>query len=66
MNPLRIPLLFYLTRLLLLVMDRSDSVQIALAGLFVGTRYLHGFVYITCNYLSLLRPRYERRHHLDS
>lgn len=53
MNLLEIPVLFYVVCLLMLMSGQTDSVQLALAWLFVGTRYVHAFIYIAFNYIPL-------------
>jgi hypothetical protein len=53
MNLLEAPLLFYVVCGLMLTTGIADSVQIALTWLFVGTRYVHAFIYIAFNYIPL-------------
>jgi hypothetical protein len=53
MNLLEAPLLFYVVGVLTLITGVADSIQIALAWLFVGTRYVHAFIYIAFNYIPL-------------
>lgn len=53
MNLLEVPVLFYVIGLLMFTSGRTDSVQVALAWLFVSTRYLHAFIYIAFNYIPL-------------
>lgn len=53
MNLLEVPVLFYVVCLWMLLSGQVDSVQVALAWLFVGTRYVHAFIYIAFNYIPL-------------
>lgn len=53
MNLLEAPLLFYVIGGLMLITGVADSIQIALAWLFVATRYVHAFIYIAFNYIPL-------------
>lgn len=53
MNLLELPVLFYVVCLLMLTTGKFDSVQVALAWLFVITRYVHAFIYIGFNYVPL-------------
>jgi len=53
MNLLEAPVLFYVIVGLMLITGVADSIQIALAWLFVGTRYVHTFIYIAFNYIPL-------------
>jgi hypothetical protein len=53
MNLLEVPVLFYVVCLLMLVSGKVDRVQVALAWLFVGTRYVHALIYIGFNYIPL-------------
>jgi hypothetical protein len=53
MNLLEVPVLFYVVCLLMLMRSQTDSVQVALAWLFVSTRYVHAFIYIAFNYIPL-------------
>ena len=48
-NLLQLPILFYLLCVLMMIGDATDSVQVALAWLFVITRGLHAAVYIVFN-----------------
>lgn len=58
MNLLEIPLLFYVVCILMLQTGQWDSVQVSLAWLFVGTRFLHALVYIGVNYVPLRLAMY--------
>ena len=58
MNLLEIPVLFYLVCVLMLQTAQWDSVQVSLAWLFVGTRYLHAFVYIGFNHVPMRLAAY--------
>lgn len=53
MNLLELPVLFYVVCLLMLTTRRLDSIQVALAWVFVATRYAHAFIYIGFNYVPL-------------
>jgi hypothetical protein len=48
-NLFQVPMLFYIVCLLMMVTDEVDSIQVALAWLFVATRIVHAFVYIVFN-----------------
>lgn len=51
MNLLEAPVLFYVVCVLMLVMHRSDAVQLQLAWIFVGVRVLHAIIYIGFNHV---------------
>lgn len=53
MNLLEVPVLFYVVCILMLQTEKWDSTQASLAWLFVGTRFVHAFVYIGINYVPL-------------
>jgi hypothetical protein len=53
MNLLELPVLFYVACALMLATGKFDSIQVALAWLFVLTRYVHAFIYIGFNYVPL-------------
>lgn len=53
MNLLELPVLFYVVCLLMLATGRFDSVQVALAWIFVIARYAHAFIHIAFNYVPL-------------
>ena len=53
MNLLELPVLFYVACALMLVTGKFDGIQVALAWVFVLTRYVHAFVYIGFNYVPL-------------
>lgn len=53
MNLLELPVLFYVVCLLMLTTRRLDSIQVALAWVFVATRYAHAFIYIGFNYVPV-------------
>jgi len=53
MNLLELPVLFYVVCLLMLATGRFDSVQVALAWIFVVTRCVHAFIYIGFNHVPL-------------
>lgn len=51
MNLLEVPVLFYVACLLMLVTERCDRAQVALAGTFVALRAVHAIVYIGVNHV---------------
>jgi hypothetical protein len=51
-NLLQVPMLFYAACALMIASGHVDSVQVALAWLFVALRVLHAFVYIAWNRLA--------------
>src|SRR5215217_4894649 len=53
MNLLELPVLFYVACVLMLVTGKFDSIQVAVAWLFVATRYVHAFIYIGFNHVPL-------------
>ena len=53
MNLLELPLLFYVGCVLMLVTGKLDNIQVALAWLFVATRYVHALIYIGFNDVPL-------------
>lgn len=53
MNLLELPVLFYVVCLLMLTTRTFDAVQVALAWLFVITRYVHAVIYIGINHVPL-------------
>jgi hypothetical protein len=53
MNLLELPLLFYVACALMLVTGKFDGAQVALAWVFVLTRYVHAFIHIGFNYVPL-------------
>jgi len=53
MNLLELPVLFYVVCLLMLTTGRFDSVQVALAWVFVAARCAHAFIHIAFNYVPL-------------
>ena len=53
MNLLELPVLFYVVCLLMLTTGRFDSVQVALAWVFVVARCAHAFIHIAFNYVPL-------------
>jgi len=53
MNLLELPLLFYVACLFMLATRKFDALQVALAWLFVASRYVHAFIYIGFNYVPL-------------
>jgi hypothetical protein len=53
MNLLEAPVLFYVICGLMLITGHTDSIQVALAWLFVATRCIHAFIYIAFNYIPL-------------
>lgn len=58
MNLLEVPVLFYVVCLLMLQTGQWDGVQVSLAWLFVGLRFLHAAVYIGLNYVPLRLATY--------
>lgn len=52
-NLLQFPILFYLLCILMMLTESVDSVQVALAWLFVVTRLLHAALYILINRVPL-------------
>ncbi len=58
MNLLEVPVLFYVACILMLQTEKWDSTQAALAWLFVGTRFVHAFVYIGFNFVPLRLATY--------
>lgn len=48
-NLFELPVLFYVVSLMLYVTQKVDMVFMALAWLFVVTRYIHGYIHITYN-----------------
>ncbi|MCM2472915.1 hypothetical protein HGO38_05425 [Rhizobium sp. CG5] len=55
-NQFELPVLFYAVSILLYIVDADNVVAVALAWLFVATRYAHAFVHVTANRLMLRRP----------
>lgn len=55
-NQFELPVLFYAACILLYIVDADNVVAVALAWLFVVTRYAHAFVHVTGNRLELRRP----------
>ena len=53
MNLLELPILFYVVCLLMLTTGRFDSVQVALAWVFIATRCAHAFIHVVFNYVPL-------------
>lgn len=53
MNLLELPVLFYVVCLLMLTTGRFDSVQVALAWVFVLARTVHAFIHIGFNHVPL-------------
>ncbi|HVQ62606.1 MAG TPA: MAPEG family protein [Burkholderiales bacterium] len=53
MNLLELPVLFYVVCLLMLTTGRFDSVQVALAWVFVAARCAHAFIHVAFNYVPL-------------
>jgi len=51
-NLFEFPVLFYVVSLLIYVTKQSDAYYLALAWLFVATRYLHSYIHITYNALK--------------
>ena len=51
-NLLQVPVLFYAVCVLMIATGNLDSVQVTLAWLFVGLRFLHAIVYIAFNRLA--------------
>ncbi len=50
-NLMQVPILFYLVCVLMLLTQRVDRAQLALAWAFVGARVVHALVYIVLNYV---------------
>jgi hypothetical protein len=50
-NLMQVPTLFYVVCLLMIVLQRADQAQLALAWTFVALRTLHAAVYIGLNFL---------------
>jgi hypothetical protein len=50
-NLMQLPILFWLVCLLMMVTNTLDGAQVAVAWLFVATRWLHALIYIVWNYL---------------
>jgi hypothetical protein len=50
-NLMQVPPLFYLLCVLMLLTQRVDGAQLALAWTFVAARWLHAFIYMIWNYL---------------
>ncbi len=48
-NLLESPLLFYVAILLTLILMVQDSILVALAWIYVASRYVHSFIHITYN-----------------
>ena len=53
MNLLELPVLFYAACAFMLVTGKFDSIQIALAWVFVLTRFVHALIHIGFNYVPL-------------
>lgn len=53
-NLLELPILFYVLAALLYVTNKVEVAQVAMAWLFVATRYIHSYIHTTSNHL---RPR---------
>jgi hypothetical protein len=53
MNLLELPVLFYVVCLLMLTTGRFDSIQVALAWVFVAARCAHAFIHVAFNYVPL-------------
>jgi len=53
MNLLEAPILFYAVCAFMLGTGKFDSTQVALAWVFVLTRYVHAFIHIGFNYVPL-------------
>jgi hypothetical protein len=53
MNLLELPVLFYAACALMLVTGKFDSIQVALAWVFVLTRCVHALIHIGFNYVPL-------------
>ena len=53
MNLLELPVLFYVACLLMLTTGRFDSVQVALAWVFVAARCVHAVIHVGFNYVPL-------------
>ncbi|SEP72941.1 hypothetical protein SAMN05428969_0648 [Devosia sp. YR412] len=50
-NQFQLPVLFYMAALLSLWMGSTGWVEVVLAGLFVGLRYVHAGVHVTTNHV---------------
>jgi hypothetical protein len=53
MNLLELPVLFYVACLGMLITGNLDNVQVILAWIFVTIRYVHAFIHIGFNYVSI-------------
>lgn len=53
MNLLELPVLFYVVCLFMLTTGKFDNVQVALAWIFVATRYAHAVIHIGFNYVPV-------------
>ena len=53
MNLLEIPVLFYVACALMLVTGKFDGIQVALAWVFVLTRFIHALIHIGFNHVPL-------------
>lgn len=50
-NLFELPVLFYALVALLLVTERTDGVQVALAWVFVASRYAHSLIHLSYNHV---------------
>lgn len=52
-NQLEMPLLFYVLALMILVLDVQAQILLVMAWIYVGLRYLHAFIHIFYNQVTL-------------
>ncbi|MGH6805799.1 MAG: MAPEG family protein [Ensifer adhaerens] len=55
-NQFELPVLFHVCCVLLYITEADNIVSLALAWLFVASRYLHAFVHVTSNRIRYRRP----------
>lgn len=48
-NQFEIPVLFYLLMIVAVITKQADTILIALAFVFVATRYVHAYIHVTTN-----------------
>lgn len=55
-NQFELPVLFHICCVLLYITEADNIVSLALAWLFIVSRYLHAFVHVTSNRIRYRRP----------
>nr|WP_207207563.1 MAPEG family protein [Ensifer canadensis] len=55
-NQFELPVLFHVCCVLLYITEADNIVSLALAWVFIASRYLHAFVHVTSNRIRYRRP----------